>query len=188
MANINETELQDSGDLEVRKKAYRSEVIALIIAIIIMDLLFIIPYPQIIFIVCILAFTTTLGVIIYFLLNRNYTKYLDPTKFFISDDGMRILIPRTKPFEIKWAEIGDFKLTVIVGSYNDSDSAFSEHLKLVMTFFTGEPRRRNAFKKVGITLFHDDAIKKIVNSIVNLAKNLKKETVIDKYTQEFCEL
>jgi hypothetical protein len=200
MTNTNETEIQDSGKNETQRKEFQRKAIIVIAAIATVNIIFLVMNPPLGFMIYIIVFTGILCAIMLFVLYRNYTKYQNPTKFFISDEGIRILTPQTKLFEIKWAEIGSLKLTVIgvpsplttaadtIGAMSNPGVLVAQTRKLILKFYKGEPIKRNTLKKIGIVLFNDAEINKIVHLIVDFASKMKKETVIDKYTKKFYEL
>jgi len=151
-------------------------------------------YIWVILVIIIMATSSCLGS--WFIYSSRF-KYQIPTSFFISDKLIRVLVPRKSKFEIIWPEFDSFKFRVVgiptlitsianfVAIFGGSGVDMSLR-QLEIKFFKGEPKV--VIKKVKVRLFNDNEIRKILYLLVDFAKKMQKEPIIEKHTKEFYQL
>jgi hypothetical protein len=144
-----------------------------------------------------LGFVGLMVFLLYYLKSRH-----SPTHISIGDKGIKIIAPKSHPFEIDWSEFDNMYIRVkgiptqwdgliealsVVGAFAPTLTTpvytQSRWRSLRIHFKSAESKR--PLKKLDLRLFHDEIVLKVLTRITDYALKLHKEVTMHAGTQKF---
>ncbi len=196
-----ETEITDQG----QKFDFYIRFYGLLIAPVIVNLLLIPLWMTLPSFWWILIFNIPCYVIIGIavLIHRTKPRYFEPTRVRISGQGIEVLVPGSKPFQMNWMEFDGIKFRVygyptaldtaleiaslgsaIAGHHTPSSQGKARSMR----FHFLSNMYEKPIKKYKFLLYDDVKVKMVLRAIVNHAQKMKKELDIHKGTNKYYKL